>query len=295
MFEKDLYIGYENFLIERPFDFSLHSTIGCGGCAKIAFYPRTEEELLLLLSRLKKEGREYVVIGNLSNVLPADLGTDKAVICTKKLSALHRMDGERVYAEAGILSGALLAFLKEQGLGGAEFLAGIPCTLGGALYMNAGAGGEYIHSLVESVRVYRNGEILILPKSQCGYAYKNSVFMHTGDIILGGTLSLEKSSSERVFARQKEYIQRRVRLPKGKSMGCVFKNTQSVPAGELIDKAGLKGMRVGGAVVSKEHANFIINDKKATAREIKSLITLVKNAVFAQYGVCLEEEIQYLE
>ena len=78
-------------------------------------------------------------------------------------------------------------------------------------------------------------------------------------------------------------------------MGCVFKNTQSAPAGELIDKAGLKGMRVGGAIVSKEHANFIINDKKATAREIKSLITLVKNAVYAQYGVCLEEEIRYLE
>lgn len=295
MFEKDLYIGYESFLIERPFDFSLHSTIGCGGCAKIAFYPRTEKELVLLLSRLENEGRKYLVVGNLSNVLPADLGTDKAVVCTKKLNAVKRLDETLVYAEAGILSGAFLDFLKSEGLAGAEFLAGIPCTLGGALYMNAGAGGQYIERIVDSVRVYRSGEILTLSKADCVYAYKDSSFMRTGDIIVGGTFCLRKSSPDEVFTSQREYIQNRIRLPKGRSMGCVFKNPENLSAGELIDKAGLKGMRVGGAIVSKEHANFIINDKKATAREIKALITLVKNAVFAQYGVCLEEEIRYLE
>ena len=295
MFEKDLYVGYENFLIERPFDFSFHSSIGCGGCAKIAFYPRSEEELILLLSRLEEEGRVYLAVGNLTNLLPSDLGTDKAIVCMKKLSAVQRLDEERVYAEAGVLSGTLLAFLKKEALSGAEFLTGIPCTFGGALYMNAGAGGEYIEKLVESVRVYRKGKIVTLSKADCAYAYKNSLFMQTGDVIVGGTLKLQPSSEERVVARQKEYLKKRAHLPKGKSMGCVFKNPAHTPAGELIDKAGLKGMRVGGAVVSKTHANFIINDKKATAREIKSLITLVKNAVFAQYGVCLEEEIQYLE
>ncbi len=295
MFEKDLYVGYDDFLIERPFDFSLHSSIGCGGCAKIAFYPRTEEELVLLLSRLEREGRAYLIVGNLTNVLPTDLGTDKAVVCTKKLNAVKRLEGERVYAEAGVLSGAFLDFLKGEGLEGAEFLAGIPCTLGGALYMNAGAGGIYIERIVESVRVYRNGEMQTLSKADCAYAYKDSIFMRTGAVIVGGTLRLRQSSPERVFARQREYIQKRMRLPKGKSMGCVFKNFEDLSAGELIDKAGLKGMRVGGAIVSKEHANFIINDKKATSREIKSLITLVKNAVYAQYGVCLEEEIRYLE
>ena len=295
MFEKDLYVGYDNFLIERPFNFSQHSSIGCGGCAKIAFYPRNEDELISLISRLKSEEREYLVIGNLTNVLPSDLGTDKAVVCTKKLNAVKRLDEARVYAEAGVLSGALLDFLRREGLEGAEFLAGIPCTLGGALYMNAGAGGEYIETLVESVRVYRNGKVETLSKNDCAYAYKDSVFMQGDIVIIGGVLRLKESSPEMVFARQRGYIQKRIRLPKGKSMGCVFKNTPTAPAGELIDKAGLKGMRVGGAIVSKEHANFIINDKKATAREIKSLITLVKNAVYAQYGVCLEEEIRYLE
>ncbi|MBR2441887.1 MAG: UDP-N-acetylmuramate dehydrogenase [Clostridia bacterium] len=295
MFEKDLYIGYEDFLIERPFDFSLHSSIGCGGCAKIAFYPRSEDELIALLSRLESEGRRYLVVGNLTNVLPSDLGTDKAVVCTKKLNAIKRISESLVYAESGILSGALLDFLRREGLEGAEFLSGIPCTLGGALYMNAGVSGAYMQTLVENVRIYSGGRVQTLTNGDCAYAYKDSVFMQGGRVIIGATLRLKESSPDKVFIRQREYIQKRVRLPKGKSMGCVFKNTQSAPAGELIDKAGLKGMRVGGAIVSKEHANFIINDKKATAREIKSLITLVKNAVYAQYGVCLEEEIRYLE
>ncbi len=296
MLKKDFYVGYDSFYIERPFDFSSHSTIGCGGYAKIAFYPRTAEELRLLLSRLESEGREYIPLGNLSNVLPSDLGTQKAVVSTKKLAKITVCKEENcVYAEAGVTSGTLLQVLKALNLGGAEFLSGIPCTLGGALYMNAGAGGKYISELVESVCVYRAGELITLPVSACEYAYKESVFMHTGDTIVGATLRLEKSNAEAIEQAQKEWLKRRAHLPKGRSMGCVFKNPPQLSAGELIEKTGLKGMRVGGAVVSPKHANFIINDKKARSSEIKNLILLVKNAVFAQYGVVLEEEIRYIE
>ncbi len=296
MLKKDFYVGYDSFFIERPFDFSSHSSIGCGGYAKIGFYPRSAEELRLLLSRLESEGREYIPLGNLTNVLPSDLGTQKAVVSTKKLAKITVCKEEnRVYAEAGVTSGTLLQVLKALKLSGAEFLTGIPCTLGGALYMNAGAGGKYISELVESVCVYRAGELITLPLSECGYAYKESAFMHTGDTIVGATLRMEKSTAEEIAQNQKAWGSRRAHLPKGKSMGCVFKNPPNVSAGELIEKTGLKGMRVGGAVVSPKHANFIINDKKARSSEIQNLILLIKNAVFAQYGVELQEEIQYLE
>lgn len=293
---NDLFFGYGEFESERPFDFSKHSSVGCGGCARIAFYPHSEEEVRALVSRLKSDGNDYITLGNLTNVLPSDEGVKKAVVSTKKLTRIELSEEENaVYAEAGASSGALLRVLKKAGMSGAEFLIGIPCTLGGALYMNAGAGGKYISEIVESVRVYRAGEILTLSAADCKYSYKNSVFMQTEDIILGGTLRLEKSDEKTVAAREKYWLNKRAHLPKGKSMGCTFKNPDGVGAGELIDRTGLKGLRVGGARVSEEHANFIINDRKATARQIKTLIGIIKNAVFAQYGVTLQEEIRYLE
>ena len=293
--ENKFSFDYNEFDIERPFDFTLHSSIGCGGSAKLAFYPRSERELKALLTKLNEDKKEWIALGNLTNVLPSDLGTEKIVVSTKKLKGVEiSKENATVYAEAGVLSGVLLYALRKAALSGAEFLIGIPCTLGGALYMNAGAGGKYISEIVESVRVYREGEIVELPLEECEYSYKNSVFMQTRDMIVGGTLKLERSDEQTIVTREKEWKKRRAHLPKGKSMGCVFKNQQGCSAGELIEKTGLKGLRVGGAKVSERHANFIINDGNATAREIRALIKLIQNAVFAYCGVVLEEEIRYL-
>ncbi|MBP3433868.1 MAG: hypothetical protein J6K50_01205, partial [Clostridia bacterium] len=172
---------------------------------------------------------------------------------------------------------------------------GIPCTLGGALYMNAGVGGAYIGDIVESVTVLRSGQILTLPKAECGYAYKKSVFMQNDDLIVGAALRLTEASETEIEERTAYYAAKRAHLPKGKSMGCVFKNPEGLVAGKLVEGAGLKGFRVGGARVSEKHANFILNDKNATSAQIRSLIGIVKNAVFAQYKIRLEEEIRYLE
>ena len=161
--------------------------------------------------------------------------------------------------------------------------------------MNAGVSGEYIAELVESVLAYIDGKLETLTIDDCHYSYKKSAFMENNAVILGAKLRLSKSNDSDISHRLAHYAHRRLHLPKGKSMGCVFKNPPNATAGRLIDGAGLKGMRIGGAVVSKEHANFIINDKNAKASEIKSLILLVKNAVFAQYKIALEEEIRYLE
>ncbi len=276
-----------------PFDFSAHSTIGCGGVAKGAFYPRTVAELQDVLSVLKKEGLQYHVLGNLSNVLPPDGVSTRYVIRTTKL--LPWEDACGFYVSAGTLSGALLRRCERLGLSGAEFLAGIPCTIGGALYMNAGVSGRYIAEIVESVFVLRAGQVERLSLEECGYAYKQSVFMQNDWIILGVNLRLTDSSPEQVAIHLKEYAKKRAHLPKGKSMGCVFKNPPNALAGKLIEGAGLKGLRIGGAIVSNTHANFILNDGGARSAEIKSLIAVIKNAVYAQYKVRLEEEIRYLD
>ena len=281
---------------ECPFDFSKHSSIGCGGFALEGVYPQSEEEARSILSQWKEEGEAFWTVGNLTNVLPDDNGTKRKVLCTKKMTGIL-VDGssDTVYAEAGVNSVNLLRACKKAGKSGAEFLIGIPCTVGGALYMNAGAGGTYISEIVESVRVYRAGEIVTLSANDCKYGYKTSIFMEREDVILGGTFRLEKSEEREISAREKRWLAKRVHLPKGKSMGCVFKNPPDVSAGELIDRTGLKGLRIGGAKVSEEHANFIINDGKATSRQIETLIAIIKNAVFSRYGITLQEEIRYLK
>ena len=280
----------ENILTEKPFDFSKHSTIGCGGMAKQAYYPKNEDELCSLCA---KNLEKPLVLGNLSNVLPMDGETDKRVICTKKMSAIHREDSI-VYVQAGVTSGMLMRYMQSVGLGGVEFLAGIPCTMGGIFFMNGGAGGQYISDWVTSVRIYRDGKIIDLPIEKCGYAYKQSVFMQTQDVIIGARLRLQTTTPQSVQEEIRRWLAKRAHLPKGKSMGCVFKNPSGYTAGALIENAGLKGLRVGGATVSTQHANFIINDQGATSKDICELITRIKDEVWQRYAIGLEEEIRYL-
>ena len=283
---------YANFTIEKNFDFSKNATIGCGGVAPASVYTKNAQECVTLLRYLKADNLPYQIVGNLSNVLPKSGTYDKVLISTKHLCEIT-LDKE-LFVGAGVTSGAFLRFCKENGLSGGEFLVGIPCTIGGALYMNAGVAGRYIGELVESVTVVREGELQTLTRAKCAYAYKQSVFMQTGDFIVGASLRLKRAPQAEILENIQAYTKRRAHLPKGKSMGCVFKNPKNLVAGELIEGAGLKGLRVGGAQVSNEHANFIINDKGATPEQIKTLIKIIQNAVFAQYNIRLEEEIRYL-
>ena len=290
---KNLFLLKNAFTTEENYDFSKNSTIGVGGSSPLAVFPNDLSKAVELLDFLRKENLPFYPLGNLSNVLPTDGVSKRLVFSTKKLNAVSHEKG--LFVEAGVTSGALLSFCKQRALTGAEFLFGIPCTLGGALYMNAGVAGRYISEIVESVTAYIDGKVETLSVEDCNYAYKQSVFMQTDGVILGARLHLKVATGEEVVRKIAYYAKRRLHLPKGKSMGCVFKNPPDISAGKLVEGAGLKGMRLGGAVVSKEHANFIINDKKATAKDIKSLILLIKNAVFAQYKIRLEEEIRYLE
>lgn len=282
---------YVQYKTETPFDFSKRASIGCGGFSPLAIYPQSVEELLDVLGRLRADGKRYYVVGNMTNVLPPDGASETVMLVMKDVKGVTPTPNG-VYAAAGTTSGELLTTCKRLNVSGAEFLEGVPCTLGGALYMNAGASGTYVSTLVESVRVLRGGEIRTLRKADCGYAYKTSVFMQNDDVILGANLLLKSASGEEIERKRAEYRRKRAHLPKGKSMGCVFKNPEGAFAGRLIEGAGLKGLRVGGAFVSEEHANFIINDGGATAQQIRTLISVIKNAVFAQYKIRLQEEIQ---
>ena len=285
-----------DFTIEENFDFAKHSSIGVGGKAKFAFYPQNPSQLQELMHCLETQEVDYIVLGNLTNVLPTDKDIQKAVICTKKM--LESQSGSHNYFSAGILSGSLLKTCRVARKSGVEFLAGIPCTLGGALYMNAGVNGRYIAELVDSVIVYREGKIISLSQEECAYSYKNSVFMQNKDIILGAMLSLTDSDEKRIREVERSYLERRAHLPKGKSMGCVFKNpngTNGLSAGAWIEKAGLKGLRQGGAYVSETHANFIINEGTAAVQDICFLIEKIKQEVYKQFQIKLEEEIRYLE
>ena len=264
-----------------------------GGFATAIFYPHSVAEWIALMEELEKDGIRYYVLGNLTNVLPPDGVSDCVIVSTKRVDGIAV--GDNVFIYAGVTSGALLRACKREGRSGAEFLIGIPCTIGGALYMNAGAGGKYLADIVENVMVFRGGKKQMLSLKDCEYGYKHSVFMENQDVILGATLRLDKADEEEICQAEEYYLSRRMHLPKGKSMGCVFKNPKDAFAGELIERSGLKGLRIGKAKISEEHANFIINEGGATSSDVKALITLVKNAVRSQYGIVLEEEIRYLE
>ena len=293
MREDILISHYQNYTKETPFDYAKRSFIGCGGVAKTAFYPRSIESCVRLALQLEQDGLPYHVLGNLSNVLPCDNESKKVVLSTKHMQEFETEKG--IFLAAGVTSATLLRICALLGKSGAEFLAGVPCTIGGALFMNAGVNGRYIAEIVERVWIFKDGKREILSLSECEYAYKSSVFMRESCVILGASLRLENSTREQVQACIAKYLKKRAHLPKGKSMGCVFKNPQGEPAGKLIECAGLKGMRVGGARISQTHANFIINEQNATASDVKALIELVKNVVFAQYKIRLQEEIRYLD
>ena len=289
---ENRFSAYRDFTREEEFDFSKKSSIGIGGKAQICFCPKSLTELCALLGMLERDKIEYYVLGNLTNVLPSDAGTQKAIVQCCNLREIIFSD--HVFAYAGVQASAFVNACKKARLSGAEFLCGIPCTIGGALYMNAGAGGTYIDSIVDSVLVYRKGGLTLYSRKDCQYAYKSSVFMQDDSVIVGAHFCLRAASLDEIEKREEYYKDRRKHLPKGRSMGCVFKNSEKGSAGELIERSGLKGLRIGGAYVSEEHANFIINGGGATATDVKKLISLIKNAVQAQYGVRLEEEIQYL-
>ncbi len=279
-----------------------HTTLGVGGPARVFTHPAGLEEVTRVVAWARRRELPVYPLGGGSNLLVADGGVPGIVVkTTRGLAGLKKpvsgTDGVRIEVGAGVILADLLSRSVEWELTGLEPLAGIPGTVGGAVVMNAGAGElEMGHRVVEVLICDGEGMIRKVPAADCGFGYRDSVFQHQeGDaVILKVVVSLQRGRREHIRAGIESRLrERKERQPRGcPSAGSVFRNPPGVSAGYLIEAAGWKGRRSGGAQVSPLHANFIVNRKDATAEDIARLIAGIRESVRDQFGVLLELELE---
>ncbi|MCX7983801.1 MAG: UDP-N-acetylmuramate dehydrogenase [Bacteroidetes bacterium] len=269
-----------------------HTWMKVGGPADWYAEPRDREDLVALIEYLQKQGAPFVVIGRGSNILVSDAGVRGAVINVEQaLQTLTKKNG-KVFAEAGVRLTHFVDFCIQHELAGVEMLAGIPGTVGGAVVMNAGAYGGTISDYIAEVEVIRNGTVALVSKEQAEFSYRHSGF--TNDVVLSALFLLPKGKKEELAQRRRECVLKRnqtqpLEFP---NLGSMFKNPPNAYAAQLIEQAGLKGKRIGGAQVSEKHANFIVNLGNATATDVMHLVDLVQRTVYQHFGVLLELEVK---
>lgn len=283
---------------------SKHTTFGIGGPADLFVAAHTLSELCTSVDLAWQHNVPYLILGRGANVLVADKGFRGLVIHNQcalvEISPGERGDTRLVNAESGAEISAVARRAIGEGLAGLEWAVDVPGTVGGAVVGNAGAYGGYISDSLQGVAVFAPAEgERWWPSSELGLGYRTSVFKQkdqaTGfsPVILSATFELRTEDAASIQERATEYSRRRMeRQPGGLSAGSVFKRTDQYPAGFLIENAGLKGKRIGGAVVSPLHANFIINLGTATARDVRELIDLIRETVHQKFDVMLELEIE---
>ena len=274
-----------------------HTTFRIGGPADAFVTVGSEEELLRLLALLRSGQVPFFVTGNGSNLLVSDAGYRGVIVQIGRNLSGIRVSGNRIEAKAGALLSSVSRKAFDASLSGMEAVSGIPGTLGGALTMNAGAYGTEMKDLVRSVRVVdETGQVMELTGEQMQFGYRTSILQNKPWIVLSAVLELQEGDREQISSLMNEYRQRRqekqpLEYP---SAGSAFKRPQGYFAGALIDEAGLRGFRMGGAMVSEKHCGFIVNTGGATAQDVLSLIRSVKKTVFENSGVMLEAEIRML-
>lgn len=285
------------------------TTLRVGGPAAVAARPGTLAQLASLLALLDRLGCPRRVLGRGSNLLVADEGyAGVAIILGQRLGRITRLPPAPdpagraavrrvlVRVEAGCSLAALLAWATKQGLGGLEFLAGIPGSVGGAVMMNAGAWGESLGERVHGLEVARGGRVEEINRSALEFSYRRVQGLAADEVVGAAILALvsREPAAIQALVRQR-HEQRRAAQPQGvASAGSFFKNPPGDYAGRLIEQAGLKGTRVGGAQVSPKHANFLINRQGARAADLLALMKLVQEQVLSRFGVRLEPEVHLL-
>ena len=275
-----------------------HTSFRIGGPAELFIEPKTEKELSAVLKKCRENKTEYIIIGNGSNLLVSDDGISKAVIrLYGEFEKIELLDETTVKAGAGASLGSLCRFALENSLSGLEFAFGIPGSVGGAAFMNAGAyGGEMKDVVLSCSHIDREGNTGVFSKEQLGFSYRNSVYGENGFVVTGVTFKLQKGEKGAIEEKMNDLLSRR----KGKqplsfpSAGSVFKRPEGYFAGALIEQSGLKGKTVGGAQVSEKHAGFIVNIGSATCKDVKDLIEYCQKTVFDNFGVKLETEIKLI-
>jgi len=292
-YEKIILQKFPDIKIENDVPTGFFSFIRTGGTAKTVLFPKSITELSDLTVFLNGSGIKFVVLGKCSNILFSDKPLSLIIIKTDLLTKTI-INGMSVYAECGVGLCQLGVECMKSDLSGFEFACGIPGSVGGGIIMNAGAFKSNISNVL--TKVYVGGEkIKILSKEECNFSYRNSRFLTTEECVLAAEFLMTKGDTEILRKKIYEITSNRNNIqPKGLTLGSTFKNPENISAGELIDKTGLKGFGIGGAVISKKHANFIINIGGATSTDIKKLIDYIKDTVFKRYKIMLEEEIRYI-
>lgn len=286
-------IPHERVLKDEPM--SKHTTFRIGGPADLFVIINNIEELKLVLKLVKEKKINITCIGNGSNTLVKDKGIRGITIKLNLKDIKVRED--IIEAGAGVPLPLLAKAACENGLSGLEFAAGIPGTLGGAVYMNAGAHGKEFKDIVlETTYMDEKLELHTIINEEHEFSNRYSRFMNTNDIIISSTVTLDKANKDEIQNRMEEYLKiRRERQPIGDpSAGSVFKRKNDLIPAEIIDKIGLKGYNIGDACISKMHAGFIINKGTATAEDVLKLIEHIKKEVYEKYNIELEEEIRII-
>ncbi len=270
-----------------------HTSLEVGGRADIAKI-RDARRLPELVDYLRARGASWRFLGGGSNLLPVDEDFDDVMLHLARGPRDLTFDGNRVEVAAAANLGTAVMECAKRNLGGMEGLVGVPGSVGGALRMNAGAYGQQIGDVVRAVTVYRAsaGSIQKLKLENVRFEYRHSNFA-PDDILLSASLELAERPYAEILERVKQCnVKRRASQPiNEKSAGCIFKNPPGLSTGRMIDEVGLKGTRLGGAVVSERHANFIVNRYDATAADILKLMELIRERVRKGFGVELEEEV----
>lgn len=278
---------------KTKFPMNKFTSLRVGGMADFAIYPSSSEELRGLINLLNELSYPWLVLGAGSNTIILDEGINKAVIITKKMRGFEISDEGILIAEAGANMGTILNQTLKTGYTGFEFAAGIPGTIGGGVYMNAGANGGEIKDVLEKIWVYIDGKEEIIEKSDIRFEYRKSNLPKDA-IVLKASFKLQKGNIIESASQVKNYLEKRSKTqPIAMSnTGSIFKNPKEIPAGKLIEELGLKGYESGGAQISEIHANFIVNRGRAKASDVLALIDIAKRTANLQRGIQLETEVR---
>lgn len=287
-------LGFNNVKVNE--NLAPYTYMKVGGPADLLFVAEQTGELILAATAAFNLGLPVTVIGNGANILVSDKGV-RGLIIINKSKNYKFLPHDYLETDSGVNVIELINQARVRKLTGFERLMKVPATIGGAIYMNAGDTGkqEFIGELVRSVRVLtENGQIKTIQGEDCGFSYRTSRFQTSGEIILSAVLQLKAAHKDDIEEKVKDILVRKINHPAGPSVGSTFRNPAGNFAGRLLEKAGVKGMQVGGAKVSEKHANFILNLGNASADNIKELIIQMKSKVKKSSGIELEEEVRYI-
>lgn len=296
MLLKKLQTTLPHLTIHENMPLSRFCTLGTGGEAEIFAVPSSVEDMRILFALVMNEKCPVYILGGGSNVLFPDGVITGVVISTQNLTATEWISPTTADIASGIKLSSLMQEVHSRGLGGLEFAAGIPGTLGGALAGNAGAGGHGVCELVEEVTtVESDGSMRTWPRDEIACSYRHCSLADEKRVILSARMTFREAQPEDSELLQ-SYQQRRKNQPHGlRNAGCTFKNPEGTSAGKLLDECGCKGLCVGGAVVSDIHANFILNKGGAKSSDVMELVRLCAKRVYDGTGILLEPEIKILD